>query len=107
VGYGGGMISGAVAGIDAHVFGGEVASPITSPRFSCVQIHDNGNVLGEKAIRSGAFIERDRLAFAENSDSGHSDFDQRRIEFDPCTACRGENAAPIGVASGKGGFDER
>jgi len=53
-----------VAGVDPHVFRGEVASPIARAGFSCVQIHDNWNVLGKQAIGSSAFIERDRLAFS-------------------------------------------
>src|ERR1041384_8428761 len=38
----------AVAGVDANVFCGEVAGPVTRARFTGVQIHNNRNEIGEQ-----------------------------------------------------------
>src|SRR5260370_34940416 len=99
--------SGAVAGVDANVFSGKVARPITSARFSGVQIHDNRDVFGKQAIGCGALIEIERLPFAENFYAGHGDFYQRWIEFYSSTACGGEDSSPIWIGSGECGLEQR
>ena len=71
-----------------------------------MQIHDNRDTIGEQAVGSGALVERKRLAFAEDFDAGHGDFDERGIEFDVGAAGGGEDASPVGIAAGKSGFDE-
>jgi|SRR5579859_7288341 len=100
-------LSGAVGGVDADVFGGEVACPVTGRGFAGVEMDDDGNVVGEKFVAGGAFVEFKRLAALEDFDAGHGDFDERGIEFDAGTAGGGEDAAPIGIAAGERGFDER
>src|SRR5262245_24871387 len=65
---------GAVRRVDADVFGGEVAGPVAGTRFAGVHIHDNGNVIGEQFVGRGAFVEIERLAFAQDFDAGHGDF---------------------------------
>ena len=64
-------------------------------------------MFGEKPVRCGALIEIERLPFAKNFDSGHGDFDERRIEFHAGAARCGKDAAPIGIGAGKGGFHKR
>src|SRR5882724_12073686 len=91
--------SGAVTGVDANVFSREVASPIACPRFTGVQIHDNWNVFGQQAIRSGAFIEIQRPPFAQHFDSSHGDFYECGVQLYSSTAGGGEDAAPIGIGS--------
>src|SRR2546421_10835515 len=68
---------------------------------------DDGDVVGEEFVAGGAFVEIERLATLEDLDTGHGDFDERWIELYAGTTCGGEDAAPIGVASGESGFDER
>src|SRR5882672_1094319 len=67
---------------------------------------DDGDVVGEKFVAGGTFVEVEGLATFENFDTGHGDFDEGWIEFDARTTCGGEDAAPIGVAAGESGFDE-
>src|SRR5260221_14367374 len=86
---------GAVRGVYADIFGGEVASPIAGTRFSGVQIHYNRNVFGKQPVGSGAFVEIQRLAFAQNFDTGHGDFHQRRIELNAGTSSGRENSSPV------------
>ncbi len=62
---------GAVAGIDAHVFGGEVAGPIAGHGWAGVEIHDDGNVLGQQTIAGSALVEIERLAAAEDCQARH------------------------------------
>ena len=70
--------SSAVAGIDADVFRGEVASPVTGGRVARVQVHDDGNVFGEQPVAGGALVEIERLAAAQNGNAGHLDVDAAR-----------------------------
>ena len=72
-----------------------------------MQIQDNRNVFGEQAVAGGAFVEIERLAFAQNRDVSHGDIDAGGIEWDTGAARGGEDAAPVGVATGEGCFDER
>src|SRR5579859_2513341 len=98
---------GAVGGVDADVFGGEIAGPVAGGGLARVKMKDDGDVVGEEFVAGGAFVEIEGLAAFENFDSGHGDFDERWIEFDAGAARGGEDAAPIGIAAGEGGFDER
>jgi len=77
------------------------------PGFPGVQIHNNRNVIGEQAVGSGALVERKRLPFAQDLDAGHGDFYQRGIEFDIGAASCGEDASPVGIATGESSLDER
>src|SRR5579871_3144299 len=60
-----------------------------------------------RSLLLGAFVEIQRLATLEDFYSGHSDFDEGRIELDARTAGGSEDAAPIGVATGECCFYER
>src|SRR5580658_9205434 len=70
-------------------------------------MQDDRDVFGEKAVAGGALVEIERLAFAQNGDAGHVDINARGIEGHSGAAGGGENAAPVGVAAGEGGLDER
>src|SRR5256885_295655 len=67
---------------------------------------DDGDVVGEKFVAGGAFVEIEWLAAFEDFDTGHGDFDKGWIEFYAGTTCGGEDAAPVGIAAGESGFDE-
>src|SRR5256885_11632083 len=99
--------SGAIAGVDADVFRGEVAGPVAGAFAAGVQIHDDGDVVGEQAIAGGALVEVERLAAAEDVDAGHEDVDARSVEGHTGAAGGSEDAAPVGIASSEGGFHER
>src|SRR5215813_12534566 len=96
--------SGAVGGVDADVFGGEVAGPVARDGFAGVKIDDDGNVVGKKFVAGGAFVEIEGLATFEDFDSNHGDFDERGIEFDAGAASGGEDSAPVGIAARESGF---
>ena len=64
-------------------------------------------MFGKQAVAGGAFVEIERAAPPQNRDACHRDVDARWIELDPGTTGRSENAAPVGIASGEGCFDER
>src|SRR5215475_9326485 len=97
----------AVGGVDADVFSGEIAGPIAGDGGAGVEMDDDGNALSEELVAGGAFVEIEWLAAFQDFDSRHSDFDERWIEFDARAAGCGEDAAPVGVAAGESGFDER
>jgi hypothetical protein len=70
-------------------------------------MQNDWDVFSEQAVAGGAFVEIERLAFAQNRDVSHGYVYAGGIEWDTGAACGGEDAAPIGVASREGGFDER
>src|ERR1700694_5884853 len=62
---------GPITCIDADVLRSEVASPVASHGFTCVQIHDHGNVFGKKFVAGGALVEIERLAAPQGRDARH------------------------------------
>jgi len=48
---------GAIAGINAHVFGGEIAGPVTGGGAASVQVYDYVDILFEQAIAGGTLVE--------------------------------------------------
>src|SRR5712664_3971012 len=96
-----------VTRVDAHVFRGEIASPITRCGSARMQIHQNVHMLFQQTIAGHALVEIERLPPAQHRDACHLNVHQVRVEFDAGTARSGEDAAPVGIASGKGGLDER
>jgi len=64
-------------------------------------------VFGEQPIRSGAFVESERLAFAQHFDSSHGDVHQRGIEIYSGAAGGCEDTPPVGIAARECGFYER
>jgi len=72
-----------------------------------MQVHHDRYVLGEEFVGRGAFVEIERLAFAQNLDARHGDFDQRGIKFDASAAGRREDASPVGITTGECGFYQR
>ena len=61
----------------------------------------------EKFVAGGALIEIERAAAAQDGNAGHVDINTRGIERYAGASGGGENAAPVGIASGKSGLDER
>ena len=72
---------GAIAGVDAHVFGGEVAGPIAGSGATSVEIDDKVDMRFEQAVAGGAFVEIQRLAFAQDGNARHVDVHALGIEF--------------------------
>src|SRR5271166_5912040 len=97
----------AVARVDAHVFCGEVAGPITRRSPPRVQIQYELHMFFEQAIADGPLVEIQRLATAQNRDAGHLDIYQIWIEFHSRAARGGENAAPVRIAARKSGLHQR
>src|ERR1700693_3306698 len=95
----------AIAGVDADIFRGEIAGPVTGDGAAGVKIHDDRDVLGEQAVAGGALVEVERLAAAQDANAGHGDFHARGVEGYAGAACGGEDAAPVGVGSSEGRFD--
>src|SRR5882724_5015118 len=99
--------SGAIGGVDADVFRGEIASPVARAGFAGVQIHNQRNVFGEEFVARGAFIEIDRLAASQYRDAGHLDVHKGGVKLHSGAPGGGKNAAPVGVAACESGFDQR
>src|SRR6202521_2886120 len=101
------LFSRAVGRINADVFRREVAGPIAGGRASGAQVHDNREVFSEEAVARGALVEIERLAAAENRDSGHGDVHPRGIERYAAPARGGEDASPVGIAPCEGRLHQR
>src|SRR5260221_664823 len=98
---------GAISRVDANVLRREIAGPITRGGTSRVQIHNDVYMLFQQAIAGDALVELERLSPTQNRDARHLNVHQIGIEFDAGAARRGEDATPVWIAAGKGGFDER
>ena len=96
-----------VTGVDSHVFGGEIASPVASRSASRVQIQPNMNIFFEEPIARRALVERQGLPAAQYGNAGHVNVHSAGIELDAGAPGSGENATPVGIASGESGLDQR
>ena len=72
-----------------------------------MEIHDNMNVLLEKAVAGGALVEIERLAATQNRNARHVDVHAIGIELHSGASGGGEDAAPVGIASREGSLHER
>src|SRR5712672_2682577 len=99
-------VLGTVGRIDANVLRGEVAGPVACAGGAGVQVQDDRHVVGEEFVAGGAFVEIEGLAAAEYRDPGHGYIDARRIKAYPCATGGSEDASPVGISSGKSGFDQ-
>ena len=78
-----------------------------------MQIHDDGNILLEKAAMRGAFVERqrDRIGLAlwrpVHFHSTQPDFGMVGVERDAGAARGGEDASPIWIGAGNRGLHQR
>src|SRR5712664_3268677 len=98
---------GAIRRIDANVLCSEVAGPVAGTGLACVQVHNQRNVFGKKFVAGGALVEIERLAAPQDGDARHLDIHARRVEENAGAPGGGEDAAPVGVAAGEGGFHQR
>src|SRR5262252_2961202 len=98
---------GAVAGVDPHVFRGEITSPVARRSASGVQIEENVDIFFEQAIARRALVERQGLPAAQYRNAGHVNVHSAGIELDAGAPGGGENAPPVGVASGESGLYQR
>ena len=99
--------SGPIRSIDADVLRREVAGPVAGHGFARVQVHNQRNVFGKKPVAGGAFVEIERLAAPQDGNARHLDVHARRVKRNARTPGGRENAAPVGVAAGEGGFHQR
>ena len=72
-----------------------------------MQVERDGNVAGEHFLVHGALVEVVLAAAAANGDAGDPDVDALPIEFHAGAAGGGEDAAPVGIGAGEGGFHQR
>src|SRR6516162_732509 len=98
---------GAVASVDPHVFRGEITSPVARRSASGVQIEENVDTFFEQAIARRALVEGQGLAAAQYGNTGHVNVHAAGIELDTGAPGGGEDAAPVGIAAGERGFDQR
>ena len=103
----GGHGSSAVAGVDVDVLLREVAGPHASAAAAGAQVDNDGDIFREHLFVRDALVERMFAAAAANGDSREPDVDALEIEIDAGAAGGGEDAAPVGVGAGEGGFYER
>ena len=97
----------AVAGVDVNVFGGEIAGPDARAAVAGMQRDDDGNVLREHFAVRGAFVEGIFAAAAADFYAGERNIRALEIEGDAGAAGGGEDAAPVGIGAGDGGFYQR
>ena len=69
-----------------------------------MEIHDDVNVLFEKAIAGGALVEVERLAAAKNRDASHVNVHAIGIELHSGASGSGEDATPVWITAGEGGL---
>src|SRR6202007_1751026 len=97
----------AIRGVDAHVFRGEIASPVAGGGATCVQVQEDMNVLFEQAVAGGALVEGEGLARGPTGKAGHVHVHTIGIELAASAAGSGKDTAPVGIAAGKGGLHKR
>src|SRR6202140_5150281 len=98
--------SGTIAGVDAHIFRGEIARPIARNGAAGAHIHNDWDVFGEQSITCGSLVKVQRLAAAQNRNTRHLNLHQRRIETDSRASGGRENAAPVWISTGKRGLHQ-
>src|SRR5262249_27930093 len=95
-----------IGGGDADVLGGGVAGPGGGWGFGCMEICDDGDVVGGALVGGGGGGGGERLAGRGGGVCCHGDCDERGIELGPGASRSSENAAPVGIATGEGSFDK-
>src|SRR3974377_246330 len=88
-----------IRSVDAHIFRGEIASPVVRRRSSSVQVDDDMDVFFQQTVAGGALVEIDRLAATQHGDAGHINVHATGFELDTGAAGSGEDAAPVRIAS--------
>ena len=101
------VLLGAVTGVDADVFRGEIAGPIARDGAACVQVQHDVDVRREEPIAGGALVEINGLAAAQDVDAGHGDVHAIGVELYPGAPGSGEDATPVGVAARERGLHQR
>src|SRR4029077_21221727 len=94
-------------GVDRDVVAGEIAGPDAGGAAAGVEVHDDGDKLGEHFFVCDTLVEGMLAAAAADGDAGEADVNTLEIEWDACAAGGGEDAAPIGVGAGERGFYQR
>ena len=97
----------AIGSVDAHIFRGEITGPEARGLMSCVEIDDHLNLFFQQAVAGGAFVKGKRLTVAQHWYSRQVDVHAMGIEPDAGAPRRSEDAAPVRIATGKGGLDQR
>ena len=101
------LLLGAVAGVDVNVFLGEIAGPDRAWPFAGMQDRGDRHIPGEHFLMNGELVESVFAAAAANGDACDPDIDALTIEFHAGAARGGEDAAPVRIGSGEGGFHQR
>src|SRR5580693_5679309 len=95
---------GAIASVDVNVLCGEIAGPDTGAALAGMQRDDDGDIFREHLAMCGAFVEGVFLAAAANFYPGEGNIGALEIEGDTGAAGGGQDAAPVGIGAGDGGF---
>ena len=89
------------------VFGSEVAGPDARAAAAGAQIDDDGDVLREHLVVRDAFVEGMFAAAAADAHSRERDICALEIEIDAGAPGGSQDAAPVGIGAGEGGFHQR
>ena len=72
-----------------------------------MEINDDLNLLFQQAVARGALVEIKRQAATQHGYPSHMNVHASRIKLDARAPGCGEDASPVGIATGKGRLDER